>query len=109
MKVDGVDMRSLIDANPLFDTSIFYRVTEKITSAEKGAFVKGCMMVNVDPEIVERQAMLIAELQKALEIAMGDALKICAPSFRQYDEVVKENEKLKATLNEIKNLLDEEI
>lgn len=100
----GESVMKMIDQKPLFDTSIFYKVDNK-TPIEDGIFCRACMAVNVDPDIVKKQAELIVKLQKALDCKMNDSLGLYAPSFKQYFELAKENEELKSKLQKIQDLL----
>lgn len=100
----GKKALEMIEQNPLFDTSIFYKTIESIEEKENGCFIKACMAVNVDPEVVEKQAKLIVKLQKALDDALNERFALVAPSFKQYAEIERENKELKAKIEEIRSI-----
>lgn len=101
---EGKPALDMINQKPFFDTEIFYKTD--LEEQENGVFVKGCMAINVDPEIVTKQARLILRLQNALDTKLNDELNLCAPSFKQYAELEKENEELKSKLKRIQELIE---
>lgn len=105
LKFNGEYLADIITANPFFDTHGVFEVCEKGIT-DYGAFAKGCLAVNVDPEIVEKQAVEIAKLQTALDIALNEQFKLNAPSFVEYTELLKRYEKCVDKLKKVKAVID---
>lgn len=105
LKFNGENLADIIVQNPFFDTYGSLEVLEKgITDG--GAFAKGCLTVNVDPEIVEKQAVEIVKLQSTLDIALNEQFKLNAPSFVEYTELLKRYKKCVDKLKKIKADID---
>lgn len=102
----GENVMNFLEQKPLFDTSIFYKTEEVLTTAENEAFIKACFAVNVDPDVVKKQAVLITKLQKMLDSALNEKFNLCAPSFKDYIELQRENAELKAKLAQVSAILD---
>ena len=105
LKFNGQNLEDIITANPFFDTYGSFEVLAK-GIIDDGAFAKGCAKVNVDPEIVEKQAVEIVKLQNALDIALNEQLKLNAPSFVEYTELLKRYKKCVDKLKKVKAVID---
>lgn len=99
----GEPVEKLITENPFFDTEAFYNTF--IDEQDYGIFVKGCLQVNVDPDIVTKQAAEIVKLQHALDIALNYKLSLNAPSYIEYCELLKRYEECKEKLRQIKEII----
>lgn len=65
-EIAGYKREDLFDDPPLFDTEIS-QIMDDIQFEEDKAFAIACFKVNVDPEVVKKQADLINRLRAALK------------------------------------------
>lgn len=94
-KIAGMNLDYLMNEDVKGIEIITEEVNQAVRKNVDTLITKASVRVNVDPEALIKQAKLISDLRKALDICGN---QIIGGPFTEYIELLKENEKLKETI-----------
>lgn len=99
-------INDLINANPCGDTiaHVLDDMRLALDNNMKQALYKACIAIDVDPEVVEKQANLIMRLQKELEFMSSTAF---GADPREIVRLRRENEEMREKLEKLRDMVED--